>query len=326
MTTNTRQIAVVGAGRWGQNLIRTFNEINALHTIVETNAELAEQMRLQYPEINVTDNLEKVLQSDLPAIAIATPVNTHFQVAKACLEAKKHVFLEKPMSESSSQAHCLVETAKANQCTLMIGHLLLYQPAIQFIKKFIADGKLGHVHSLNQVRRNLGRIRTFENALYSLGVHDLAVLSYLVDSEVEKVTAVGTVVTNPGIEDDVTVHLNYKSGIKAHLNVNWLWPFLERHLTILGSKGALHYNEVTGQVTFYENYGNADATVTKNGSTIVFESDEKPLKLECQHFIDCYTNGKTPSSPGEQGARVIALMERATQQLTEGRSHELHQA
>ena len=153
--------------------------------------------------------------------------------------------------------------------------------------------------------------------MYSLGVHDLAVLTYLIGGSVDEVDAVGTAITNPGIEDDVSVHLRFSCGIKADLNVNWLWPFLERHLTVLGSNGALRYDEVSGQVTFYENHGNPDATVTKGGSRLVFSSEEKPLRLECQHFIDCFLSGKKPLSPGEQGAQVIAIMERAHQKLTE---------
>jgi len=307
--TNEIKIGVIGAGRWGRNIIKTLYELGALKAVAEQNPELRNQVQSLYPDVEIYESHLELLQQDIPAVAIATPVFTHFDIAKDALNANKDVFVEKPMTVTAEESHKLIELANNKYKVLMVGHMLLYQPAIQFIKQFISANKLGRLYSLRQVRRNLGTIRTAENALYSLGVHDLAVLSFLVGEPVKEVQHTSQAIINENIEGDIALHITYESGTRAHLHVCWLWPIKERQLMILGEKGALHYDELKQTVTYHKRYGNKDATVTDEGSEVVFEGSSQPLLLEMEHFIDCVIHRKTPLSPGSQGAEVVALIE-----------------
>lgn len=315
MSDSKLKIGVIGAGRWGRNIIRTLHQLGVLAAIAEGNESTHADLAQQYPDVTLFANHEDLLaESSIQAVAIATPVVTHFAVARDALIANKDVFVEKPMTMHADQGRQLVSLARERDRVLMVGHMLLYQPAIQFIKSFIDAGKLGRVYSLRQVRRNLGTIRTNENALFSLGVHDLAVLNYLVGEPVIEFQHSEQQITSPDIADDMTVHLKYASGVQAHLHVNWLWPVKDRQLMILGEKGALHYDELAHKVTLHNAHGNADATITNEGSEVVYEGDSQPLNLEMEHFIDCVVSRKHPISPGEQGVAVVELMEKAVAQ------------
>lgn len=300
-------VAVIGAGRWGQNLIRTFSELGALAAIIEPDSCRGEQLALQYHVPHYQNFLDS-LEMDIQAYAIATPVSTHYDVAKQALEAKKDVFVEKPMTTHAEEAQELIHLAEKNNCILMVGHLLLYQPGIQFIKNFLEQGHLGQVYSLRQIRRSLGTIRKEENVLYSLGVHDLAVLHYLIGEPVANIFASSQKIISESIADDMTIHLHYPSGVQAHLHLNWLWPVKDRQLMILGEKGALHFDELQQHVIYYRHYGNKDASITQEGHDIIFSDKQSPLTLELQHFLDCISSRISPRSCGIQGREVVKLM------------------
>lgn len=312
-----KNVIVIGGGRWGKNLIRTFYELGALRGIAEAHEGLREELQAQYPNVEFYASHDEVLKTDVEAVAIATPVSTHFKLAKAALEAGKDVFVEKPMTETEAEGRELVELAKVNGRILMVGHLLLYQPAIQFIRSFIEEGKLGEVYAYHQVRRNLGTIRTHENVLYSLGVHDVAVLDYLIGETPVSIKAQGQDITSEGIADELTAHCVYPSGVQAHLTLSWLWPVKDRHLMVLGEKGALYFDELAAKVTFLKNHGNPDATITQGGEEVVFEGSAQPLTLELQHFLDCVDSRELPKSHGEQGANVVGLMEKMNKEAAD---------
>ncbi len=317
-----RSIGVVGAGKWGRNIIKTLHGLDALHAIAEVDDVYRQQMSELYPQIDIFDDHEKMYHANIDVVVIATPVITHYELAKQALLLGKDVFVEKPMTFTADESRHLTQIAKEKDCVLMVGHMLLYQPAIQFIKQYLNDGHLGKVYSLHQVRRNLGTIRTQVNVLYSLGVHDLAVLAYLVGESAQSVTAAGQSIVSPGIEDDMTVHIQYASGIQAHLHICWLWPVKDRHLMILGEKGALLYDELNHTVTLYRHYANADATVSSSGgSEIIYRGSNQPLTQEMQHFLDCVHSHQQPLSSGQQGLEVVELMESITKQLS---TEELH--
>jgi predicted dehydrogenase len=309
-------IGVIGAGRWGKNIIRTLHDVGSLGGICELDQSLRAEISKQYPEVEIFTTTKALYDADIIGVAIATPVVTHYEVAKQALAAGHDVFIEKPITVTTKEADELVDYAKQQDKILMVGHMLLYQPAIQFIKEFLEAGRLGRIYSLRQIRRNLGTVRTQENAVYSLGVHDLAVLSYLIGNDkVKKITSAGQSVITPGIQGDVSIHLEYESGICAHLHVCWLWPTKERNLIILGEKGALLYNELTHTVTYYKNYVNQDASLTKGGEEVVFEGSGQPLLLEMQHFVNCLEKRAVPISPGTQGVEVVRIIEQINQQL-----------
>lgn len=306
------KVAVVGTGRWGVNLVNTFSQLDALAAIVEVDESRGRELAQKFAVTHYS-SLDDLLATDVPAVAIATPVFSHYELAKKALLAKKDVFVEKPLATTPEEAEELMQLAKQNNCILMVGYLLLYQPAITFIKAFLEDGKLGKIFSMRQIRRSLGTVRTEENVLYSLGVHDLAVLNYLIDSPITKITATAQEIITAGIADDMSIHLQYATDIHAHVHLNWLWPIKERRLMILGEKGALQFDELRQEVVFYRHYGNKDATVTQEGSEIIFSDNRQALKIELAHFLECIMTRQTPRSSGIEGKKIVELMSQIMQ-------------
>ncbi|WP_203363278.1 Gfo/Idh/MocA family oxidoreductase [Bacillus sp. REN10] len=308
-----KKVAVVGAGNWGKNLVRTFFELDFLGAVVEASASLREEVTKQYPAIPVYESIDWIKENpEIDGVVIATPAFTHYEVAKECLLSGKDVFIEKPMTLSSRDGESLIEVARENQCILMAGHLLLYQPAIQEIKKVIEAGGIGTVVSLHQQRLKLGRVRSVENVLWSFGVHDLAVFLYLIGEEPVDVQSVGQSVIQQSIEDDVYLHLTFPKGIKAHLHTSWLYPEVVRKLTVIGTEGMLVYDEVAQTVTLHRKGINSDLSNRDTGSQIIFQGESKPLTIECQHFLDCMEKRVNPISDGENGVAVVKILERAS--------------
>jgi predicted dehydrogenase len=245
------KVAVIGAGNWGMNLVRNFQALGALGAVAEIDPNRRTKLAEEYPRIQVYSDYLDIWASKIPAVVIATPAATHYELAKAAILAGKDVFVEKPMTLTTSEADDLVRLAEQERRILMVGHLLLYQPAMRFIEEFLRSGRLGKVYSFHQERLNLGRARSVENVLWSLGVHDVAVLLHLAGKFPDRVEATGHSVLQPSIEDDVYVHLRFPGGEKAHLHVSWLWPEKRRRLTIIGSEGMLTYDELTGNVVLH---------------------------------------------------------------------------
>ncbi len=304
------KIAVIGAGNWGKNLVKNFNDMGVLDCVAETDAPLRDGLIKDYPSLKVLNHYEQLLGENIDGVAIASPAPTHFEIAKRFLEAGKDVFVEKPMTLSSKDASQLHSIALENNRILMVGHLLLYQPAIQFIKKFIDEGGLGKLYHLHQERKKLGRARYVENVTWSLGVHDIAVLVYLVGEQPLHIFASGHCGLQETIEDDVYVHMQFLDGIKAHLHNSWLWPENRRKLTIVGEKGMLEFDEANSRVWLHRKSIDQDLNTHDNGSEIVFEGAAQPLRLELQHFLDCIKNRQQPISNGQNGLDVVATLER----------------
>jgi predicted dehydrogenase len=197
----------------------------------------------------------------------------------------------------------------------MVGHLLLYQPAIRWIKDFLDSKALGEIWSFHQERLNLGRVRSVENALWSLGVHDIATLLYLIGQAPEEVRVVGQAVLQPNVEDDVYLHLRFPGGIRAHLHASWLWPEKRRRLTIIGEAGMLVYDEVNQAVTFHRKGITPQLTNRDEGEEVVFRNYGEPLKHEITHFLECVAEGKKPLTDGESAIPVVKVLEEASRQL-----------
>ncbi|MBI3961568.1 MAG: Gfo/Idh/MocA family oxidoreductase [Deinococcus sp.] len=310
------KVAVIGAGNWGKNLVRNFHGLGALVAVAEVSPDLLKALAVQYPGVSLYQDYRLLLQSEVPAVAITTPVRSHYQMAKEALLAGKDVFVEKPMTLSVREAEELVALAQDHQRILMVGHLLLYQPAVQWIKAYLDSGALGRVHSLHQERLNLGRVRTVENVLWSLGVHDIAVLLYLVGLAPSHVKTTGQRVLQPGVEDDVYLHLEFPRGIQAHLHTSWLWPEKRRRLVVIGSKGMLTYDEVDQTVTLHHKGIGPDLVHRDEGSEVVYQGNGEPLQLELQHFLRAIHDRRSPLSDGASGVQVIRVLEEATQFLS----------
>ncbi len=303
-------MGLVGAGNWGKNIAKTLHELGVLSGISEVSAELRGELRKQY-EVPVVGDPEELIEIGLDAICIAAPAPVHHPLAKMFLLEGCHVFVEKPMTLSTEEAEELVELAEENDRILMVGHLLLYQPAIQFIKDYIEEGNLGQIYSFNHDRLNLGRARKVENVLWSLGVHDVAVSLFLAGQAPVRVEAIGQCRLQPQIEDDVRLTLTFPNGCTGHIHSSWLWPNTRRRLTIVGEKAMLVYDELVQTVTIHKKGINEDLSNRNDGDEIIFEGAGSPLTLELEHFIDCIANGEQPISNGKSGLDVIRVLETA---------------
>lgn len=312
------KVIVVGAGQWGKNLVRTFHALGALAGVAEASAELRAQLRAAYPDIPLYEDYRQALATDAQAFAIATPANTHAAIANEIMLAGKDVFVEKPIALSVEDAETMVRTAEANERLLMVGHLLLYQPAIQHIKQWIDEGRIGALKSLHQERMKLGRVRSVENVLWSFGVHDLAVFLYLIGQPPICVQAAGQRIVQPSVEDDVYLHLTFADGVSAHLHTSWLWPQQKRQLTVIGSLGMLVYDEHAQTVMLHRKTVDSDLANVDRGAELVFQGEDQPLTLECRHFLDCVASRRTPVSDGRNGIDVVRILAQASSLLVGG--------
>ena len=303
------RIAVIGAGNWGSNLVRNLSDMDALSHVVEQKADSLKEISSQFSDVECLDSFDSLLESNIDAVAIATPAQSHYEIASTFLKAGKDVFIEKPMTLCSKEASELVDIAKLNNSILMVGHMLLYQPAIQFIKTYLAEGHIGQIYHLHQERLKLGRVRSKENVIWSLGVHDIAVLLYLAGSAPHEIKCSGHSGIQEQIQDDAYVHMTFQSGTKAHLHSSWIWPENSRSMRIIGSKGMLVYDEIKQTVTLHKKRIGEDLENIDEGEETLFEGSAQPLRLEMEHFAHCIKTRETPISDGLSGLAVIQVLE-----------------
>jgi predicted dehydrogenase len=271
-----------------------------------------------FPGAEMTPRFADLLADrDLDAVFLATPVSTHADLAVATLEAGKHCFVEKPLATNSEDAERAVATAAAAERILMVGHLLEYHPAVARLKQMVDAQELGELFYVYGNRLNLGKLRDDENALWSLGAHDVSVVLHLIGEEPEECIAQGASFVRPGIEDVVFCYLRFPSGIVAHLHLSWLDPHKERRLTIVGSKRMATFDDmlIEGKLTLYDKGFDEDTRswgeyIARSGDTFSPRiPNVEPLGIECQHFIDCVRTGTRPRSDGESGLRVVRVLE-----------------
>lgn len=306
-------VGIVGCGHWGKNLVGTFHELGALGAIVEVNPELRHKISIQYPKAQVFDSYETFLRTTEFAVAIATPATTHHPLCKQALIMKKDVFVEKPLTTSVLHAEDLARIAKANQRILMVGHLLLYQPAIRWLKSHIDSGKLGRIFEVIQERTNLGIVRNFEDVLWSFGTHDVAVLCYLLGHRPTRIQAEAHCINQPHIADNIYLHMKFSENIQTHLHVSWMSPERKRALSVIGSKGMLIYDELTQTVTLHQKTVDRDLKCHDEGCQVVFRGEPDPLRMELEHFLECIANRQQPLSDAAHGVEVVRILEKASQ-------------
>ncbi len=308
------KLAAIGSGAWGRNIVRTLHQMGALGVVAEAAPHLREQLAADYPGLAVVvDYRDLFARADLAAVTIATPAHTHHHIAKACLLAGKDVFVEKPMTMTAAESEELVEIAEKDGRILMVGHLLLYKPAVQFIRDYLAAGSLGRVFTLHQERMKLGKARAVENALWSLGVHDVAALLYIAGEAPVGVVFSGHRGLQAGIEDDTYLHMTFADGRIAHLHNSWLWPEDRRGLKVIGERGMLVYDEKAETVTLVRKRVDEKLSNVDEGSELLFEApkDFQALTVEMQHFMDCVQSRQTPRTCGRNGLAVVRVLEQA---------------
>ncbi len=305
---------MIGAGPWGRNIVRTLHGMGALHSVVESGNGAREAVERDFPGVRVIADYGELLgDPSVGSVAVATPAPSHHRVAKTCLQAGKDVFVEKPIALTSAEAADLVEAADKGSRVLMTGHLLLYKPAIIFVREYLAAGHLGKVYTFHQERLKHGKARSVENALWSLGVHDVAALLYLAGSAVTGVMFSGHSGLQAGIEDDTYLHLTFADGSAAHLHNSWLWPEDRRGLRIIGERGMLCYDEKSETVTLVRRSIDRSLANVDEGSEVLFTADpgHQALEAELRHFLECVESRAVPRSCGRNGLDVVRILESA---------------
>lgn len=311
-----KKVVVVGAGNWGKNLVKNFYELEALVGVADMSPELRQKARENCPGIELYADFRDALKTDASAFVFATPAPTHYRFAMEAMEAGKDVFIEKPMTLQTEEACKLAEYAEQNDRILMVGHLLLYQPAIAWIRDYLASGKAGEVHHVATQRVKLGRVRKEENVWWSFAPHDVSiVLALLGNPKLDGVKASGHAILQSGIEDQVHVDLNFVGGQTAHLHCSWYYPLLQRGTIVIAEKEMIVYDEAAQTVTVYDKGVDEDLQNREGESFIADVVASQPLKLECQHFLECLETRKRPISDGWNGVAVVEILEKAEEAL-----------
>lgn len=309
-----KQICVIGGGRWGKNHIRTLYEMRNLGGIVESNETRLKELLAQHP-VKGFLNLDGALNDDFGGYVLATPAETHYQVGKKLLENGCHTLIEKPLALSSEDSQELIEIAEKNGASLMVGHILLFHPAIRKIKEVIDSGKIGQLYYLYSNRLNLGTVRTEENVFWSFAPHDISVLDFIVGCPSIDVHARGGKYLQDTIDDVTITQFNYPNNIHAHIFVSWLHPFKEQRLVIVGSKAMISFDDSSKEknILFYNKHidwkEGVPAKVEEPDEIIYYEKSQ-PLRNELKYFID-NMDKRIEISDGKSGHEVVKVLEKA---------------
>jgi predicted dehydrogenase len=324
------RVGIVGLGYWGPNLARNFASLDGseLRWCCDLSQEARERWARTFPFARFSGDLDELLDDpELEAVVVATGVPSHGPLAQRVLAAGKHCFVEKPLARSADEAAAVAEAAEASGRVLMVGHLLEYHPGVHKLKQILDSGTLGDLYYLYSKRLNLGKIREDENALWSLGAHDVAVILHLLDGEEpEEVVAHGESFVRDGVEDVVFCNLRFASGRAAHMHLSWLDPHKERRFTLVGSQRMATFDDMAldGKVTIYDkgfdpDFHNYGEYITRSGDVTSPQiSNEEPLRIECRHFLDCVRTGAEPRSGAGSGLRVVRVLDALQRSLEAG--------
>lgn len=334
-------IGQIGCGYWGPNVLRNFSAQPGcwVKYVAEVNPERQAYVRANFPKSEVVSDVDALLSDpEVDAVIVATPAASHHTLAKQTLESRKHVFVEKPLATSTEQADELVNLAASAGKTLMVGHTFLYNAAVRYAKKLLADESLGQLYYIYSQRLNLGQVRSDVNAWWNLAPHDVSILMYLMNGELPlSVSAVGVSYIQPGIEDVVFATLKWASGVTGHIHVSWLDPGKIRKMTLVGSRKMVVYDDVSddkikiydkgvdrvpkiGERMDYDQSGDYQL-IHRTGDILLPKiSFQEPLKTEAAHFLDCLRNGQQPLTGPQHARDVVAVLEATQTALKSGRA------
>ncbi len=315
-----RKICVVGGGRWGKNHIRTLNSLGCLSGIVDSDENVLRELKEIYPNVETHTNIKDAVERNYDGFTVATPAETHFDIAKYILEHKKPVLVEKPLALTVRRAVKLDKLSRDNGMLLMVGHVLLFHPAIKKIKQLIDLGKIGKIEYLYSNRLNLGTVRTEENILWSFAPHDIAIFQYFIGSKPLEINSKGGAFLQSHIHDTTMTMLKYPDNIIGHIFVSWLHPFKEQRLVVIGSKGMLSFEDSSEkkEIFFYEKGIDwiQGEPVKRDGPTEVIEYNKSmPLTEELKYFIEHLDRSSCEISNGQSAVEVLEILEKATQSL-----------
>ncbi len=313
-----QKVAVIGCGHWGKNLVRNFLELDALGLVCEQSDEGRIRAKQIAEDCNLTDSFQDVLDSEISAVVIASPAETHYELAKAALLAGKDAFVEKPLALTLAEGNELLEIAESKGRVLMVGHVLEYHPGILKLHSLIREGELGKVNYIYSNRLSLGKIRREENILWSFAPHDIAIILRIVGELPFQVAASGGNYIQPNIADVTVTNLLFNNGVRAHIFVSWLHPFKEQRLVVVGSKKMASFDDVGKSLVLYDQRVDAspDGPVPIKGEGVEVEYDSaEPLKQECRAFLEAIESRQSPLTDGRSAVNVLAVLQAAQRSL-----------
>ena len=315
-----KTICVIGAGYWGKNHIRTLSKLNALGGVVDLDKGLLDSVKKEYPGLKTHIKVTEALLANYDGYIIATPANTHFSITKMIIEAKRPLLIEKPMTLTVEDAEILVSLAEKNNVNVLVGHVLLFHPAVIKIKEMIENGEIGELQYVYSNRLNLGRVRTQENVFWSLAPHDIALFQYFTNSILKTIDAKGSTFLQEGIPDSTLTHLEYQNGVKGHIFVSWLHPFKEHRLVVIGSEAMISFEDSLNDkpLKLYSKKIDLNSGVPEkiDGPVNLITFQKKmPLELELEYFIK-HLSGKNPKiSNIYDGLQVVRTLVKASSQV-----------
>jgi predicted dehydrogenase len=328
-----RGMAVVGLGYWGPNWVRNLSQTRSARRLIacDLSEERREHISRLYPSVEVTSSFDDVLEdSDIEGVIVATPVKTHYEMARKCLLADKSVLVEKPLATSSAEAAALVHIARERGRALMVGHTFEYSAPVLKTREIINSGELGDVFYISSIRANLGLFQRDINVAWDLATHDISIILMLLGRLPEAVSCQGQSHYNPAVEDVALLTLHFSRNVMAFIHVSWLDPNKIRRTTIVGSKKMLVYDDTAPQEKirvydkgvavsrYYDTFGDFQFSYRYGDIYIPRIEESEPLKLECEHFVDCIKTGATPNTDGLNGLRVVSVLEAAGASLRNG--------
>ena len=312
-----KNIAVVGCGHWGKNLVRNFCELGVLASICDPSVEIVEKYSKQYKVIN-NSFIEIINDPNIKGVVLAVPAKYHAAMAIDAMKQGKHVFVEKPLAMNEAEATSMIKTAEENKVQLMVGHLLQYHPVFQKVKEMVLDGEIGEIDYIYSNRLSFGKVRTEEDVIWSFAPHDISMILSLANQEPEFITAHSTAILQDNIADTATIHMTFKSSLKSHISVSWLHPYKEQKLVVIGKKAMLVFDDTKlwneklciqrYQAEIYQGLPN----LKKDDLEFIKVIEDEPLKNECQHFKDVVENNKKPLTDEHEGLKVLKVLTAAT--------------
>ena len=318
-----KKVCVVGAGRWGKNHIKTLRNLGNLGGIVESDTVIRNDCQKKYSDIKIFANIKEAVRENFDGFTVATPAETHFEIAKFIINHKKHVLVEKPITLKAAEAISLKKLAEENGVNLMAGHLLLFHPAIRKIKELVEKGKIGKFEYIYSNRLNLGTVRTEENILWSFAPHDISIFQHLMRSMPIEIVSRGGAFLQPHIHDSSMTVLTYPENVVAHIFVSWLHPFKEHRIVVIGSKGMLSYEDSsdTKNILFYEKGIDwiQGEPIKRDGPTDIIPYDKSmPLTEELKYFVDHLNGDPIETADAQNAIEVLEILEKASESLLTG--------
>lgn len=315
-----KKICVVGAGYWGKNHIKTCHGLEVLYGVVDSSKKVRDEIAIDYPNVDVFPDVESAFEKSFDGFILSTPAATHYNLAKRIILNKYDILIEKPMVLSTAHAVELVELAKTNSVNIMVGHVLLFHPAIRKIKTIIESGEIGELQYLYSNRLNLGKIRTEEDVFWSLAPHDVAIFQYLTGSSPTSVYAKGSAFIQKDIPDSTLTFLEYEKAVRAHIFVSWLHPFKEHRLIVIGSEAMISFEDSLDKKPlklYSKKYDLISGLPEKFDGPVkhISYKNQMPLLEELKYFVKHIGSNQMNISSGQQGVNVVKVLEKAGKYL-----------